>query len=33
MAQGQARALELHQTIRERLDELQKQGIGNEEPY
>ena len=32
-AQGQARALELHQTIRKRLDELQKQGIGNEEPY
>lgn len=32
-AQGQARSLELHKTIRERLDELQKQGIGNEEPY
>lgn len=32
-AQGQARALELHQTIRKRLDELQKQEIGNEEPY
>lgn len=32
-AQGQARALELHQTIRKRLDELQKQDIGNEEPY
>lgn len=32
-AQGQARALELPQTIRERLDELQKQGTGNEEPY
>lgn len=32
-AQGQARALELHQTIRERLDELQRQGVGNEEPY
>ena len=32
-AQGQARALELHKTIRERLDELQRQGIGNEEPY
>ena len=32
-AQGQARSLELHKTIRERLDELQKQGTGNEEPY
>ena len=32
-AQGQARSLELHKTIRKRLDELQKQGIGNEEPY
>lgn len=32
-AQGQARALELHKTIRERLDELQKRGIGNEDPY
>lgn len=32
-AQGQARSLELHKTIRERLDELQKKGIGNEEPY
>ncbi len=32
-AQGQAKALELHKTIRERLDELQRQGIGNEEPY
>ena len=32
-AQGQARSLALHKTIRERLDELQRQGIGNEEPY